>query len=182
MSESEIEQRGERRMANQLELKNNECRRFLDEMETVPVSDGRDGTAEVTLERMSSGARGHAASCADCRAALEEMLDTRRALQPMSARAAEAGPWFATRVMAAIRARENELEERRDGVWLGVRRLAPRLVAFCALLLVLGTTWAYQVRQGELARRLERSPGESVFESVPAPLNDDVLVGAGERR
>ncbi len=169
-------------MANQLELKNSECRRFLEEMETVPVSDGREGTAELVLQRMSSDARGHAGVCRDCRAALEDLVDTRRALQPMSVPVAEAGPWFATRVMAAIRARENELEERRDGVWLGVRRLAPRLVALCALLLVLGTTWAYQVRQGELARRLERSPGESVFESVPAPLNDDVLVGAGERR
>lgn len=169
-------------MTNELELKNSECRRFLEEMETVPVSDERDGTAEVTLERMSSEARGHAGVCRDCRAALEDLLDTRRALQPMSAQVAEAGPWFATRVMAAIRARENEQEERRDGVWIGVRRLAPRLVALCALLLVLGTTWAYQVRQGELARQLERSPGESVFESVQTPLNDDVLVGSGERR
>ncbi len=168
-------------MANQLELKNSECRRFLEEMETAPVSDGRDGTAEATLERMSSEARGHVGVCVDCRVALEDLLDTRRALQPMSAPVAEAGPWFAARVMAAIRSRENELEERSNGVWIGVRRLAPRLVALCALVLVLGSTWAYQVTQGELARQLQLNPGESVFESVPAPLNDDVMLGAGER-
>jgi hypothetical protein len=84
--------------------------------------------------------------------------------------------------MAAIRAKENELEERSNGVWLGVRRLAPRLVALCTLVLVLGTTWAVELQRAELARPPELGAAESVFESVPAPLNDDVLVGGqGER-
>lgn len=158
-------QRGGRKMANELDLKNSDCRRFLEEMETKPAGD----------------VSGHAEVCADCRAALDDLLATRKALEPMRVPVAEAGPWFATRVMAAIRSRENEQEERRNGVWIGIRRLAPRLVALCALVLVVGTTWAYQVRQGELARRVQLSSGESVFESVPAPLNDDVMIGAGER-
>src|SRR5208283_816027 len=129
MSKRNYQQRGEREMANELDLKNSDCRRFLEQMETRPANDGS----------------GHAEVCADCRAALEDLVATRRALEPMSAPVAEAGPWFVTRVMAAIRARENEQEERRNGVWIGIRRLAPRLVALCALVLVLGTTWAYQV-------------------------------------
>jgi hypothetical protein len=165
MSKSNDEQRGEREMVDELELKNSECRRFLEEMEMGPASVGS----------------GHQQVCADCRAALEDFLATRKALEPLSLPVAEAGPWFATRVMAAIRSRENEQEERRNGVWLGIRRLAPRLVALCGLVLVVGTTWAYQVRQDELARRLQISSGESIFESVPAPLNDDVMIGAGER-
>jgi hypothetical protein len=165
MRERNDEQRGEREMADQLELKKSDCRRFLEAMELGPANDGS----------------GHAEVCADCRAALEDLVATRKALEPMRAPVAEAGPWFATRVMAAIRTRENEQEERRNGVWLGIRRLAPRLVALCALVLVVGTTWAYQVRQGEVARRLQLSSGESIFESVPAPLNDDVMIGSGER-
>jgi len=42
--------------------------------------------------------------------------------------------------------------------------------ALCAVVLVVGTTWAYQVRQEDLARQLALRPAESVFESVPAPL------------
>jgi len=166
-------------MSNGLEMKNSECRRFLEEMEGLTASEGR---AEATLEGMSSEARRHSAECADCREAVEELVETRKALRPMSVPVVEAGPWFATRVMAAIRARENELEERRNGVWLGIRRLAPRLVALCALVLVLGTTWAVQLRRADVATQPEMRPAESVFESVPAPLNDDVLVsGTGER-
>jgi hypothetical protein len=159
-------------MSNKLELKGSECQRFLEEMEA----------AEAALERMSSEARGHAAVCGDCRAAVEDLVTTRKALEPMSAPVAEAGPWFATRVMAAIRARENEREERRNGVWAGIRGLAPRLVALCALVLVLGTTWAVQLRRAGVATQPEMRPAESVFESVPAPMNDDVLVSdTGER-
>jgi hypothetical protein len=138
--------------------------------------------SETVLAQMSSEARGHAAMCAECSRAVEDLAETRKALLPMSTPVAEAGPWFAARVMAAIRARENELEERSNGVWLGVRRLAPRLVALCAVLLVVGTTWMVQLRREDLARQPEMGAAESVFESVPAPLNDDVLVGGqGER-
>jgi hypothetical protein len=138
--------------------------------------------SQTVLAQMSSAARGHAEVCAECSGAVEDLAETRKALLPMSTPVAEAGPWFAARVMAAIRAKENELEERSNGVWLGVRRLAPRLVALCAVVLVVGTTWAYQVRQEDLARQLALRPAESVFESAPAPLNDDVLVGGqGER-
>jgi hypothetical protein len=169
-------------MSNDLEKKNRECRRYLEELEGVAASDAGETTGPSVLAQMSSEARGHAEVCAECRGAVEDLAETRRALLPMSAPVAEAGPWFAARVMAAIRARGNELEERSNGVWLGVRRLAPRLVALCTLVLVVGTTWAYQVREEDLARQLALRPAESVFESVPAPLNDDVLAGGqGER-
>ena len=169
-------------MSNELEMKNNECGRFLEELEGVAVSDAKEVSAQTVVTQMSSQARGHAEVCAECRGAVEDLAETRRALLPMSTPVAEAGPWFAARVMAAIRAKENELDQRSNGVWLGVRRLAPRLVALCAVVLLVGTTWAYQVRQQDLARQLQLQPAESVFESVPAPLNDDVLVGAqGER-
>ncbi|HKM84235.1 MAG TPA: hypothetical protein VJY15_25160 [Candidatus Acidoferrum sp.] len=169
-------------MTNELEMKSDECRRFLEELEGVAASDAGEAKAPAVLARMSNEARGHAEVCADCRLAVDDLAETRGALLPMSAAVAKPGPWFTARVMAAIRAREKELEERRDGVWLGVRRLAPRLVVLCAVLLVVGTTWAVQLRREDLTRRATLGSAESVFESVPAPLNDDVLVvGQGER-
>jgi hypothetical protein len=169
-------------MSNKLEIKNSECRRFLEELEGVATSGAREVTVPSVLARMSSEARGHAAVCAECSGAVEDLAETRGALLPMSTPVAEAGPWFAARVMAAVRAREKELEERSNGVWLGVRRLAPRLVALCTLVLVVGTTWAVELRRAELARQPELGAAESVFEPVLAPLNDDVLVGGqGER-
>jgi hypothetical protein len=169
-------------MSNELEIKKSECQRFLEELEGVAVSEAKEVNAQTVVTQMSSQARGHAEVCAECRGAVEDLAETRRALLPMGTPVAEAGPWFAARVMAAIRAKENELDERSNGVWLGVRRLAPRLVALCTVVLLVGTTLAYQMRQQNLARQLQLQPAESVFESVPAPLNDDVLVGAqGER-
>lgn len=169
-------------MTNELEMRNSECRRFLEKLEGLARSDAEGATAPSVLAQMSSEARGHAKVCEDCKLAVENLVETRRALQPMSAGVAEPGPWFVTRVMAAIRVRESELEERRNGVWLSVRRLAPRLVALCTVLLVVGTTWAVQLRREDIARRAALGSAESVFEAVRAPLNDDVLVmGPGER-
>jgi len=169
-------------MTNELEMKNGECRHFLEELEGLAASDAGEATAPTVLAQMSSEARGHTAVCMECGRAVEDLVETRRALQPMSTRVAEPGPWFTARVMAAIRGKENELEERSNGVWLGVRRLAPRLVAMCGVVLVVVTMWAHQVRQEDLARLSWLGSANSVFESVPAPLNDDVLVGArGER-
>jgi len=164
-------------MINKLELKNGECRSFQEELEGLASSSAGEVNTQAVLARMSSAARGHAEACAECSGAVEELAETRRALLPMSAPVGEPGPWFTTRVMAAIRAKESELEERSNGVWLGVRRLAPRLVALCAVVLVVGTTWAYEVRREDLARRPGLGTAESVFETAPAPLNDEVLVG-----
>jgi len=169
-------------MSNELEMKSSECRRFLEELEGFSTSGAGEAAAPSVLAAMSSEARGHAEVCEDCRLAVGDLVETRKALLPMSTGVAEPGPWFVARVMAAIRAGENELEERSNSVWLGVRQLAPRLVALSAVLLVVGTTWAYQVRQDELARRAWLGSANSVFESVPAPMNDDVLAGAqGDR-
>jgi len=83
--------------------------------------------------------------------------------------------------MAAINAREQE-EEARDGVWISVRRLAPRLVALSALLLVLGGSWALQLRKTE-GMNVERRGGDMVFDSSATPTwYDDGLGTTSEVR
>ena len=78
----------------------------------------------------------------------------------------KAGPWFTARVMAAIAAREKE--EEIDGVWISVRRLAPRLVALGALLLVVGGSWSVQQTRKDRAS-LDRQDTDIVFDSSRMP-------------
>ena len=139
------------------------------------------------LLAISAADQEHVRSCKDCNEALNQLVMTRLALLPLRANTPEAGPWFTTRVMAAINAKEKEIEES-NGVWANVRRFAPRLVAFCALLLVVGSTWALQLRKAEEARRMSVQQAEGLFDpgsSGPVnPVNDDAtsIFSAGEAR
>ena len=153
-----------------------ECEAFLEALEATSPDKETEALPGVLLGLMNEAKRGHAEVCADCRAAVEAMSVTRRELARLSGAALEPGAWFTTRVMGAIRAKESEIEEKKNGVWVSVRRLAPRLVALCTLLLVIGGTWALEVRKAEEARQAEMRPVESLFETTAStPLNDDVL-------
>ena len=150
------------------------CGSFLDALEELPPSGGLRKSAEEWLEELPEAQEVHARGCGACRAALEEFAETRNALAGFAVH--EPGPWFATKVMAAINARERE-EEAQDGVWISVRRLAPRLVALSALLLVLGGGWALQVRKTD-GLNAERRGGDVVFDSTVAPTWYDDGLGA----
>jgi len=68
-------------------------------------------------------------------------------------------------------------------VWINVRRLAPRLVAFSTLLLVLGGGWALQQRSTDRASTDRRGTGDIVFDSSVAPASyDDGLSAVSEVR
>jgi hypothetical protein len=159
------------------------CEWFLNELEELPAEGPKWTTPQELLTRMPEAAREHAARCANCEAALQDFVDTRRALEEMRAGLPEAGPWFTGRVMAAIVAQEEEIEEKKNGVWISVRRLAPRLVAFAAVLLVLGGTWALELRRADQARGPEVRPAESLFETAPStPVNDDLIASRYEEQ
>lgn len=157
------------------------CEWFLNELEGLPVEGLRSVTVEVLLRRLPGEAREHAGRCTECEAAVRDYVETRSALEGMQGSLPEAGPWFARRVMQAIAAREAEIEERKNGFWTGVRRLAPRLVAFATLLLVLGGTWAFQERREARVHGAQLSATEGIFETTPAtPVNDDVIASVHE--
>jgi predicted anti-sigma-YlaC factor YlaD len=137
------------------------CRRFLDALEELPLSGGTRKSAEEWRAELPQADEVHLGRCEACRTALEEFAETRNALTGMAVQ--EPGPWFTTRVMAAINAREKE-----DGVWISVRRLAPRLVAVSALLLVLGGSWALELRRTD-GVNADRRGGDMVFDSSVAP-------------
>jgi hypothetical protein len=150
-------------MGNLFQRESKACRSFRDALEELPVKGGARRSTEEGLAELPSQDAAHAGSCEACWGTLEEFAETRQALAGMPL--PEAGAWFTTRVMAAIVAREKE--EEADGVWISVRRLAPRLVAVSALLLVVGGSWAVQQTRREVAKADGRS-GDMVFDSPAA--------------
>ena len=156
-----------------------ECKNFLSELEGLPAVSQED-----FLAHLPQPLRDHAAHCVGCRQALTDFADTREALAGMRAHLAAPGPWFATRVMQAISAKEAEIQERKNSVWISVRRFAPRLAAFATLLLVVGGTWALQLHRAQQhAQQVQLPRVESLFESAPVvPANDDIVMGAAEEQ
>ncbi len=157
------------------------CEEFLNELEQLP-GDATLATAHA-LRGLPAPMRAHGQACADCAAALEDFVETRKALAPMKALLPEAGPWFAKRVMANISAREDEIDERANGVWISVRRLAPRLAAIAVLLLVIGGSWAVEIRRAEQSRERQVQPVDSLFEgSGNTPVNYDIIASVSEEQ
>ncbi len=163
------------------------CATLLDALESVdPLAEfGAPQTAESfrlsLLRELPDDIRTHLTVCSTCREIVDDFAGTREALQPLAFEIAaqQPGPWFAGKVMNAIRAQENEMDLK-DAVWISVRRLAPRLAALCAaLLLVMGTWIAREIRIDQ-SRNAEMRGPESVFDSSSLPLNDDVLVYSQE--
>ncbi|MGB7846741.1 MAG: hypothetical protein WBL63_14080 [Candidatus Acidiferrum sp.] len=163
-------------MRDRPEITKENCEWFLNELEELPADELAGTSPEELLARMPEAARKHSVGCGNCEEALRDFAETRRALEEMKPGLPEAGPWFTSRVMGAIRAEEEQIEEKKEGVWISVRRLAPRVVAYAAVLLVLGGSWAIELRRADQARGPEVRPVESLFEGAPsAPVNDEIV-------
>jgi hypothetical protein len=157
-------------MGNLFQRESKDCRSFQDALEELPVKGNARLSAEEWIAELPAAEVKHAGECVTCHTALEEFAETRNALAGMAT--VEAGPWFVSRVMAAIATKERE-DAVQDGVWNSVRRLAPRLVAVSALLLVVGGSWALEQTRTDVATANGRS-GDMVFDSsvVPASYDD----------
>ena len=142
----------------------NECSRLRDALENV-----------VDVAALSLAQREHLAACSACQQASSDISTGRIVLRDLPARAASPGPWFAPRVMAAIAARESELQQTVE-TWAAVPRLAARVSWISALALLLASTWLYQLPKPTPISGNE-SGAESLFDSPqsPAPQDDAVL-------
>jgi hypothetical protein len=145
-----------------------DCARFRDLLEA-----GGRRTLPVAL-------REHAAECPEYEAAVEELAASRELLSLLP-RQAEVGPWFAPRVMAAIRARESDLRRSVDA-WIIVPKLARKLTWLSALALVLASTWLFG---GPAATTWKPAAtditGEPVHEYAAPVNNDDLLLSLAEQ-
>jgi hypothetical protein len=148
-----------------------ECGRFLESLEGMRSADA-----------LSPALAEHAASCQECRTAIDELFASRALLEALPSHPEKAGAWFAPRVMAAIAARESELR-RSVEAWVVLPKLAAKLTWVSALALVLTTTWLVGRPASTPARPvLTDLTGEPVIESTPAPVNnDEVLVSLTEK-
>lgn len=144
----------------------------MNERKCNTVRDALENTAEAAV--LSAAQRAHLAACAECQTAAEDILATRNILAELPARAAEPGPWFAPRVMAAIAARESELRQTLEA-WAAVPRLAARLTWLSALALLLASTWLYQLPKFT-PNSSNGGAAESLFDSPQSSATPDDIV------
>jgi len=153
------------------------CSTFLDTfIHTVNTP-----TLEEFLASSSPQQRAHASACEDCRIAAGEFLATRALLSALPSQADTPRPWFASKVMAAIAARETEVR-RLATAWTLVPRLASRLACISALVILVAGTWLYR-------KPISAPPGqtateasvESIFETSPPAHQDDVFSNTVEK-
>jgi hypothetical protein len=163
-----------------LKKSDDECRKLQDSIEEAAAVRPAATSVEVLSEVLSPSGRAHMASCEKCREAARNLLATREIFKSVGSAAEMARPWFATRVMAGIAARERELSEAAR-TWLAVPKFASRLALASGALLLVASTWLYErplATPSRQASTLEAQ--ESLFEAPPSANQDDVLVPVQE--
>lgn len=167
-------------MWNLLKKNDEECGKIRDLLEDSAAARPEAVSAEQLSEFLSLAERTHIASCVSCQEAAKDLLATRKIFKAVSSNAEMERPWFATRVMAAIAARERELTEA-TSTWLAVPKFASRLALASGALLLVTCTWLYErppatpnLQATTLAAQ------ESLFEAPPPMNQDDVLVPVQE--
>jgi hypothetical protein len=167
-------------MWNLLSKNDKECGKLRDLLEESAAALSEATSAEELIAELPEAQRNHMAACGRCQEAARDLLAAREIFKGVGSAAELAKPWFATRVMAAIVARERELAEAAS-TWLAVPKFASRLALASGALLLVASTWLYErplPAVNQQARALAAQ--ESLFE-VPPPVNqDDVFVPAQE--
>ncbi|HZS71021.1 MAG TPA: hypothetical protein VFA13_04225 [Candidatus Acidoferrum sp.] len=152
------------------------------------------GAVQTRLEEISSKARGaaaldrllaglesslreHVGTCAACRTAAELHIASSALLSPLRSSRPAAGAWFATRVMAAIAAREKELA-RVPGLAALLPKYASRLAWAAAVALLVTASWVYTGTKSPTTTPPSANVPESLFETQPGPPQtpDEVLM------
>jgi len=153
------------------------------QMRLEDVASAAAGAKEMPelLGTLSHVEKEHVSACMDCRAEAENILAARALLAGMPSSADLGGPWFATRVMAAIAARKAELARAADTLTF-LPRLAARLTWISAVALLLASTWLYQKPASAPSKPVATDiTGEPIADNTLPANNDDVLVSLAER-
>jgi hypothetical protein len=180
--EDESKSSEEAGMWNLLKKSDEECRTLRDLLEDSAAARREAVRVEQLSEAWPAAQRNHIAACKSCRRAAQDFLTTREIFQGVTSRAGQAGPQFATRVMAAIASRERALSEVAS-TWLAVPRFASRLALASAALLLVASTWLYERPSPAPAKQPSAAASqEYLFELPQPPMNqDDVLISLAEQ-
>jgi hypothetical protein len=156
-----------------------ECRKLQDLLEDAAAARPDAASIKELGEGMSPEAQTHIAACGSCQEIAQDLLAAREIFKGVASSTATQRPWFATRVMAAITARERELAEA-AGTWLAVPKFASRLALASGALLLVASTWLYERPLPTVNQRASNlAAQESLFETPPMN-QDDVLVNMQE--
>jgi hypothetical protein len=164
--------------------KNRECWSFRAQLEDAATAAPEAKTAAELLT-VTPVLRVHFEACASCREAAEALLITRATLSAMPSTADLGGPWFASRVMAAIAESKAELARAAD-TWTFLPKLAARLTWASSIALLLASAWLYQKPASAPVQTTPKVvatdiTGEPLVDSSTLPANDDVLVSLAEQ-
>ncbi|OLD82216.1 MAG: hypothetical protein AUF67_04965 [Acidobacteria bacterium 13_1_20CM_58_21] len=157
-------------MWNLLKKSDEECRKLQDLLEGSSSARPEAVPVEELSQAWPAAQRAHVAACRSCREAAQDVFATREIFKGAASSTQVARPWFATRVMAAIAARERELSEMAS-TWLAVPRFASR-------------TWLYERPFKTPANQPAAAANqEYLFEAPQVPMNqDDVLISLAEQK
>src|SRR6266852_2939655 len=167
-------------MWNLLKKRDEQCRKVRDLVEDSAAARPEAVSIQELSEALSAAAQTHIGACVGCQEAAQDLLGTREIFKGVASNSAMERPWFATRVMAAIAARERELSEAASP-WLAVPRFASRVAMASGALLLVASTWLYERPLSTTNQQASTlAAQESLFEAPPPMNQDDVLVPAQE--
>jgi len=163
-----------------LQKNDDECGKLRDLLEDSAAGLPAATRMEELSEAWPAAQRNHLATCGRCQEAAQDLLATREIFKGVGSATGMVRPWFSTRVVAAIAARERELTEAAS-TWLAVPKFASRLALASAALLLLTSTWLYEKPlPAPNQQAVSLAAQESLFESSPPANLDDVLVPVQE--
>ena len=158
------------------------CTRAQAWLEEAASRHPRAGAHEELLAEVPRDERQHVQECPACAQAVKDLLESRGLLRNLKMDEDKGNPFFAKRVLAAIAARETEIELA-TRTWAVIPRLASRLAGIAILVLLIAGTWIYEGPARKRANQPVMEPGAQLFEdnaTVPTD-RDDVLVSLLER-
>ncbi len=169
-------------MWNLLKKSDEECSTLRDLLEDSAAARPEVVRVDQLSEAWPAAQRAHFTACGNCREAAQDLLATRVIFTGVASRAGQTGPWFATRVMGAIRSQERELALPAS-LWGAVPRYASRLAWISAIVLLAGSTWLYERPMAAPNKQpAAASSQEYLFEAPAQPMNqDDVLISMAEK-
>lgn len=164
-------------------LKNDkECEKLRDLLEESAAARPEASTVEELSQEWPAAERAHIAACGICQEAANDLLATREIFKGVTSDAGTERPWFATRVMAVIAARERELTESAS-TWLAVPKFASRLALASGAILLIASTWLYErPLPAPNLQATALAAQESLFEAPPPASQDDVLANTQENK
>jgi hypothetical protein len=166
-------------MWNLLKKSEQPCMKTLGGLEGVAAQHWSGSNIRELIERLPAAERQHAAACSRCREAAENMVVTHKLFRGVASAAEVGRPFFASRVMAAIAARERELAHLINP-WSEVPRFASKLAWITAVVLLAGTTWFYEREVTARHSPSSMAGPESIFEPTAPANQDDVLISMAE--